>query len=194
VTTPLVWLIGPSGVGKSTIGYEVFTRLYRSGTKAGYVDLDQIGLCYPQPDHDPNNHGIKAANLAVVWSTYRAAGARVMLVCGGAERADLVPLYKAQVPDTAPLVVRLRASADTIRARVFRRGVGAGPAIPGAFADVTQERLERIAAEAISEAESLDRDDFADINIDTDDVPVSRLADQVLARCGLTALLARSNS
>jgi adenylylsulfate kinase-like enzyme len=48
VTTPLLWLIGPSGVGKSSVGWAIFTQLHRSGIKTGYVDLDQLGLCYPQ--------------------------------------------------------------------------------------------------------------------------------------------------
>jgi len=34
-------------VGKSSVGYAIFQQVYRSGIKVAYVDLDQVGLCYP---------------------------------------------------------------------------------------------------------------------------------------------------
>ena len=70
---PFLWLCGPTGVGKSSVGYAIFQQVYRSGIKAAYVDLDQVGLCYPSPADDPHNHRVKAKNLGVVWPTYRAA-------------------------------------------------------------------------------------------------------------------------
>jgi hypothetical protein len=181
VTTPLLWLIGPSGVGKSSIGWAIFTHLYRSGIKTGYVDLDQLGLCYPQPADDPDNHRVKAANLGAVWPTYRVNGARCLIVCGGAEVPGLVPLYTAQVPDTAPTVVRLRASHATLRERIFARGRGHGPALPGASVGLPTELLEQMAGEAAVEADALDRTDFAHACIDTDGRPVPQLADLVRA-------------
>jgi hypothetical protein len=35
------------------------------------VDFNQVGLCYPSPADDPDNHRVKAQNLGVVWPTYR---------------------------------------------------------------------------------------------------------------------------
>jgi hypothetical protein len=49
------------------VGYEIFQQVYRSGLKASFVDLDQIGLCYPTPADDPYNHRVKARNFAAVW-------------------------------------------------------------------------------------------------------------------------------
>jgi hypothetical protein len=69
---------GPPGVGKSTIGfqlYQLYQRCLRAGLTAGYIDLDQIGFLVPRPDDDPRNHGLKAVNLAGTWQTYHAAGA-----------------------------------------------------------------------------------------------------------------------
>ena len=71
---PFLWLCGPVGVGKSSVGYAIFQQVYRSGIKVAYVDLDQVGLCYPSPADDPHNHRVKAQNLGVVWPAYRAAG------------------------------------------------------------------------------------------------------------------------
>jgi hypothetical protein len=66
---PFLWLCGPSGVGKSSVGYAIFQQVYRSGIKVAYVDLDQVGPCYPSPADDLHNHRVKAQNLAVVWPT-----------------------------------------------------------------------------------------------------------------------------
>ena len=73
---PVLWLCGPPGVGKSTIGCEIFTQLSQAGVEAGYVDIDQLGMCYPVPVSDPGRHRMKARNLDAVVTNYRAAGAR----------------------------------------------------------------------------------------------------------------------
>jgi hypothetical protein len=52
---PVLLLCGVTAVGKSTVGYEFFTRV-RAGIKAAYVDLAQIGFCQPTPADDPDNH------------------------------------------------------------------------------------------------------------------------------------------
>ena len=70
---PFLWLCGPVGVGKSSVGYAIFQLIYRSGIKVAYVDLDQVGLCYPSPADDPHNHRVKAQNLGVVWSAWGSA-------------------------------------------------------------------------------------------------------------------------
>ncbi len=179
--TPLLWLIGPSGVGKSSVGWAIFTGLYRNGIKSGYIDLDQMGLCYPQPHDDPDNHRVKAANLGAVWPTYRRFGARCLIVCGGAEVPELVPLYLAQVPDTASTLIRLRASHATLRERILARGRGQGPALPGASVGLPTETLEQMAREAAAEADALDGSDLAHACVDTDGRSVAELADLVRA-------------
>jgi hypothetical protein len=37
---PVLWICGPSGVGKSSVGYELFEQLTEAGIPAAYVDLD----------------------------------------------------------------------------------------------------------------------------------------------------------
>ena len=69
-------LCGPAGVGKSTIGFQLYLQCLQAGLTAGYIDLDQIGFLTPPADGDPGNHRLKAANLAAIWRTYHAAGAR----------------------------------------------------------------------------------------------------------------------
>jgi hypothetical protein len=49
---PVLWLYGPAGVGKTTAAWELFTELSRDGIPTGYVDIDQLGMCYAAPTPD----------------------------------------------------------------------------------------------------------------------------------------------
>jgi adenylylsulfate kinase-like enzyme len=46
---PFPWLCGPSGVGKSAVGYEIFQQVRRSGIKASFMDFDQLGTYACEP-------------------------------------------------------------------------------------------------------------------------------------------------
>ena len=179
---PFLWLCGPPGVGKSAVGYEIFMQVYRSGIKAGFLDFDQVGLCYPTPADDPVNHRVKSQNLAAVWPVYRAAGARCLIAVGGVTSRETVSLYAGKVPDTDLTLCRLRATPERLTERVFRRGLGRGPVIPGPPPTKSKQRLAAMAAEAIREAAEMDAADFADLCIDTDNQDVAQVAQHILTR------------
>ena len=166
------------------MGYAIFQQVYRSGIKVAYVDFDQVGLCYPSPADDPHNHRVKAQNLGVVWPTYRAAGARCLIAAGGVPSREIVTTYAATVPDTDLTLCRLCAGPESLTERVFRRGLGRGPVIPGPPASQSRQLLAGTAAEAIRQARELDAADFADLCVDTDDRNVRQLARQVRERAG----------
>ncbi|WP_416529803.1 hypothetical protein [Streptomyces coelicoflavus] len=46
---PVLWLCGPPGVGKTTVAWELYSRLGRDGIGGAFVDVDQVGICYPEP-------------------------------------------------------------------------------------------------------------------------------------------------
>jgi adenylylsulfate kinase-like enzyme len=48
-TLPVFWLYGPSGVGKTTTAWALYEQLAREGVRTGYVDIDQLGMCYAPP-------------------------------------------------------------------------------------------------------------------------------------------------
>jgi hypothetical protein len=171
-------------VGKSSVGYAIFQQVYRSGIKVAYVDFDQVGLCYPSPADDPHNHRVKAQNLGVMWPIYRAAGARCLIAVGGVPSREVVMTYADKVPDTDLTLCRLRATPEYLTERVFRRGLGRGPVIPGPPASKSRQLLAGTAAEAVREARELDAADFADLCVDTDDYNVRQLARQVRKRAG----------
>jgi hypothetical protein len=66
-------MCGPTGVGKSTIGFELYLGSLRAGLMAGYVDLGQLAFIDPGASDDPGWHRLKAHNLAAIWQTYHAA-------------------------------------------------------------------------------------------------------------------------
>src|SRR5262249_49473871 len=120
--TPVLWLNGPDGVGKSTVAFAIFQQLSDAGKKTAFVDLDQVNLCYPAPDDDPLNYRVRAAGLAAVWATYREEDVRCMVISGIAETKAIVKAHTDLLPDAQVTVVRLRAAADELRSRFIGRG------------------------------------------------------------------------
>ncbi len=39
------------------VGWEIFSQLTRAGIEAGHVNVDQPGMCYPEPASDPGGTG-----------------------------------------------------------------------------------------------------------------------------------------
>src|SRR5580658_9294188 len=76
-------------------------QVYRSGIRAGFLHVDQVGLCYPTPADDPVNHRVKSQNLAAVWPVYRAAGARCLIAVGSVTSRETVSLYAGRTLPTS---------------------------------------------------------------------------------------------
>src|SRR5947207_813650 len=77
-----MWLCGPPGAGKSAVGWAVYAGLARSGARAGFVDIDQLGMCLPAPPDDPERYRLKARNVFAVAGNFRAAGCDAVVVSG----------------------------------------------------------------------------------------------------------------
>ncbi|MFE0021265.1 hypothetical protein [Amycolatopsis sp. NPDC059021] len=164
---PLLWLHGPSGVGKSTVAWEIFTELSRSGVRTAYADIDQLGLCYPADGEDPGNDRLKAANLAAVWPVLRDAGARCLVVSGILGTSDAVRAYADRMPGIALTLCRLRADEAELRNRIVARG--------------WQTQL---ADAAVRHAEALDRAGAGELCVDTDGLSAVDVARLVRAKTG----------
>jgi adenylylsulfate kinase-like enzyme len=168
---PVLWLCGPPGVGKTAVGWEIYSELVRSGIQAGYVDIDQLGMCYPEADSDPGRHRMKACNLAAVVAGYRAAGARCVVVSGVVD--PVYGVHLDELLEMALTVCRLRVDEQELRRRfVGRRGEVAG--------------LEQ----ALEEAANLDATFAADLCVDTSGLTVADVAARVRERtCGWPVLI-----
>ena len=184
--TPFVWLCGPSGVGKSSVGWEVYRQIVEGGRRAAYVDLDQIGFCRPAPPDDPDNHRVSARNLGTMWPNFRDAGATCLIASGIVQTKEEIRAHADEVPDLALTVCRLRATPATIRQRIHWRGAGFGPPLAGnELAGQSPDWLDAAADDSIAEAVRMERDELGDIVIDTDNVPIAQVAQEIRAATGL---------
>ncbi|WP_223626811.1 adenylyl-sulfate kinase [Microbacterium sp. EST19A] len=78
-------LAGVPGVGKSTVAWAVARQLAVEGVRVGYVDIDQLGMCYPAPADDPDRWSLKERALARVAAQFAASGVERLVVSGVAE-------------------------------------------------------------------------------------------------------------
>jgi adenylylsulfate kinase-like enzyme len=196
VDGPVLWLCGATGVGKSTVGWEVFQSVVRQGRTAAYVDLDQLGFYRPGPDafggddgdHDADHadeHRVKAGNLAALWQTYRRAGADCLVVVGPAPSAAAVRTYLGALPAASVTVCRLHADRERLKDQIMQRRYGGSWAMPGdPLKGLPEERLLAVADAAIADAEALAIASIGDVRVDVDGRTVAELAEAVLARTG----------
>jgi hypothetical protein len=180
IALPVLWLYGPSGVGKTTVTWELFVRLAREGVPTGYVDIDQLGMCYapptpqhwaPEPAADSGRHRLKARALDAVVANFADAGARCVIVPGVTDpvrgvAADLVP-------HATLTTCRLRAEPTDLGRRLAARG-----------------RPSDGLAEVLAGAEALDRAFATDPCVDTTGLSVAEVVERVRARTGWPDLAA----
>ena len=162
---PLLWLCGPPGVGKSTVGWDIYSRLARGGIRAAFADIDQLGMCYPEPPSDPGRYRMKERNLAAVTEGLRAAGSECVVVSGVADPVRGVPA--GAVPGADVTVCLLTVTPAELERRLARRG------------DTTEA-----VATAVRQAAALDAGKFADVRVDTTALTAASVARLALERCG----------
>jgi len=154
VGIPALWIYGPPGVGKTSVAWAAYTDLLRSGVRVGFVDIDQLGMCYPEQPDDRGRYRLAATNLAAVAAGHRAAGAEAIVVSGVVDPVRGRP----EVPGLAITGCRLRADPGELTARlVARTGSGAQ------------------AAKAVAEGELLNRLVSSDSWVDTTSRPVDEV-------------------
>ncbi|MGW9349472.1 hypothetical protein [Nocardiopsis flavescens] len=116
---PVVWLLGASGVGKSTVGRQVLSAAAGAGVGAAFADADQLRLASGVAASETE---LIAAALPALSRGYRAHGARVLVVAGQADDPGHLERLLPGVPRERVLAVHLHADPDTVRTRVRRRG------------------------------------------------------------------------
>lgn len=183
VTGPssVLWVCGATGVGKSTVAFQVYLKALRAGLTAAYVDLDQLAICGPTPA----DHRLRAGTLAAVWRTYREAGAAALVMAGPAEDRYALDRYVRALPTATVTVCRLHAGRDELTRRILRRGRGHGswpqPGDPLVGQPVT--RLRHVADQAARDADALERAAIGH-RIPTDGRTVEEVTEMVLTHAG----------
>lgn len=127
----VLWLCGPTGVGKSAVGFQIFMRQLGTGSATAFVDLDQVGFIAPAVIDESIKHQLKAANLAAVWSNYAASGATHLVVVGPAGSRSDLDEYIDALPGATVTVARLHADPEELTRRIMLRSKGQGWAQPG---------------------------------------------------------------
>jgi gluconate kinase len=181
----ILLISGPTGVGKSTIGFALYLRYLRAGVTAGYVDLGQIGFVSPGRPGDRGQHRLKAQNLAAMWRNYHAAGATHLVATGQVDSDAAVRTYREALPTAAITLCRLNAGRAELTRRVMsRRDGGSWPEPGDPLRGQSPEYLADLAARAAAEADALDP---SAVRIDTDGCSVAEAADLIVAATGFPA-------
>jgi adenylylsulfate kinase-like enzyme len=165
---PVLWVTGPPGVGKTAVAWEIYGRLQRAGADPAYVDVDQLGMCFPPLGEDPERHMLKARNVAALRANFAAAGARTVVVSGVADVQQVPDVDKLGGPHIG--VARLQADPDELRARLRRRN---GRLLP------QRGSLEEHDG-TVEVATALDRSSFANWCINTTGLSIDAVATAVL--------------
>lgn len=157
---PVLWLCGPPGVGKTAVGLELYRQLGAADVAAAYVDIDQLGMCFPELPDDPDRHRLKARNLDAVIQCFAATGACCVVVSGVVE--STAGLMTSELGHAELAVIRLRADPPVVARRFLARSV----------------RHDLVDA-VLREADQLDASVFADACVDTTDLDVSEVVRRV---------------
>jgi len=182
---PVLWLCGPTGVGKSAVGFQMFMQQLGAGRAAAFVDLDQVGFCEPAPSDDPARHRVKASNLAALWRTYRTAGAQSLVMVGPAAAESDIKRYTEALPDATFTVGRLHAQPEELTRRIMLRGEGRGWAQPGdPLRGQPTARLLDVARIAIMDDTGLEGAGVGDLRVDTTRLSVREVADTIITAAG----------
>ena len=158
---PLLWVCGTSGVGKSTVAWELFGRSARDRVATAYVDIDQLGMSFPPPADDETRDRIKALNLGGAVFTFRAAGAERIIVSGVIDPAS-AGMYVEALAGVRLTWCQLNVAPATLRERLVLRGWP-----PETIAYV------------LDYARALDASGFAHATVNTDGMSVSEVVEAV---------------
>jgi hypothetical protein len=88
------------------------------------VDADWLAWLEPAPGAGLTVHDVLVENLRSVWSTFRRAGVRRLVVARFLQRREQVDAVRAALADSELFVVRLAVPVDELRERLRRRDSG----------------------------------------------------------------------
>ncbi|MFI1869800.1 hypothetical protein [Streptomyces jumonjinensis] len=163
---------GRSGVGKSTVGFEVSALLQEQGIAHCLLEGDCLDQVHPAPAGDPHRSAITERNLAAVWANYAALGHRRLIYTNTVSVLEADMFRRALGGDALRVVkVLLTAGDTTVRTRLARRETGIR----------LTEHIERSAL-AARRLEERAPDDT--VRVVTDGRPVPEIAGEVIAATG----------
>lgn len=167
----LLVLGGRSGVGKSTVAFEVSAQLAALRIAHAVVEGDLLDLAYPPP---PTDDRLAERNLAAMWANYRAGGYHRLVYTNTVSVLYVDRIVSAMGGPVRVTSVLLACSDATCGERLARREVGSTLA----------EHVERSKRAAVL----LERSAPSEVvTIDTDARSVIEVASEVISRAGWAA-------
>ncbi|HEY7047066.1 MAG TPA: AAA family ATPase [Jatrophihabitantaceae bacterium] len=117
---------GRSGVGKTTIGWEVAAQLRAADVRHAIIEGDFMGQVFPAPDGDPDGSKLVERNLTDVWANLARLGYRRLIYTN---TLSVLPkaagmFERAMGADVRIIGVFLTASDATVGQRLTRRELG----------------------------------------------------------------------
>lgn len=177
---PILWLCGPTGVGKSTVGFSAYLALVRQGLRVGYVDIDQIGFY----NHGGLDHRLRARNLSSLWKTFRSMGADALVAVGPIQDQAEGTIYEDALLGATFTWCRLHAGREQLTKRIMSRRQGGSWPQPGdPLRGRSTDQLRRVADEATAEAARFEVSGFG-LRVDSDALTAEQTASLVLSRLG----------
>lgn len=156
---PVVWLVGTSGVGKSTVGWLLQQTLERRGLPAAFIDADQLRNA---SGVDATEDDFIADGLAAIEPVFADAGARVLILSGMVNDAAHLSRLTPGAARSSIVVVHLRAADEIVVSRIERRNWNV-----------------ELADESVSYARAFDAS-WTDLTVDTSDVSATEVAEQLV--------------
>lgn len=115
---------GRSGVGKSTVAWEVSSRLQRLEVAHAFIEGDFLDQVHPAPEGDPHRTTITSRNLASIWENYRALGCRRLIYCNTVAVLESDMITGAMGGAVTPIGVLLTADDSVAADRLGGREIG----------------------------------------------------------------------
>jgi SAM-dependent methyltransferase/broad-specificity NMP kinase len=158
---PVLWICGAPGAGKSVTAWSLFEKLASDGVEVAYLDIDQLGMLYPESDADPERFRLKTEALNALIPNYLASGARVLIVSGIVD-SEAPAAVATQYPNARLTFCLLDTAEALLRERILERGWHSDDA-----------------DEVVADAATLRGAAFVDAVIDTAGASVENVADRV---------------
>ena len=166
---------GRSGVGKTSVGYEVCELLRAAGVAHCLIEGDNLDAAYPKAPQDPHGTALTEANLAALWANYTAIGHRRLVYVNTVSVLQAPMVLRAmatgsgQGPGRAHGVL-LTASDQTTRDRLGAREIGSALARHLQRSAAMAARLDAEAGEWV-------------VRVPTDACTVAEVAATTIASC-----------
>ncbi|HWM02105.1 MAG TPA: AAA family ATPase [Actinophytocola sp.] len=164
---------GRSGVGKTTVGWEVSARLRAAAVAHAIIEGDFMGQVHPAPVGDPDRSRLTESNLTAVWANFARRGYRRLIYTNTLSvLPERTGMFQRAMGSGVRLVrVLLTASHTTASERLVSRELGS-------------ELAEGLRTSA-DRARVLDELTAADVvRVATDGRPVMDIAREVVAATG----------